>query len=529
MSDQYGSNTSHRFADLANEPGILFARIAGYNHEPLASLEEATIRLLGIVPHIKTHVYVVKNRAGNPADGLSVDESAAIGLYTMESNPYTDSVYYILNKTLRTADRDLLKPWFRYLKLLLNALDKLPTVSNMTVYRGVKYELLCDADIYQEGRNLVWWGFSSCSTDRGVAERVHFIGETGQRNLFCIECIEGKNIEKHSYIQPEKEVILLPATHVQVTECEDRKDGLQIIHLKQVRSPFQLLEPVDRRQPAHSAPPEPPRATKSSKKKLLKIVNQCRSEGAAHLTGPIFHESDIEMIVEQLIVKKQCRTLFFREHQLSSRGVQLLSDAVRQNRTLEGLYITDYNLGTHGAKVFAEALSGGNNGTVRLLCLGANRILDGGAIHLANMLVENRTLTHLYLSKNDVGDQGFQRLMEVLSTSNSTLQSLSLEWNQFGNDESLQLAISMLRINNTLSELNLESCKFSKSAVKELRAVGGKKENFKLFISWHWWYFLRGASCLLTTVCIDRRILLRIWNVIILKGSIKGSIYLDPK
>lgn len=46
-------------------------------------------------------------------------------------------LYEDLNRLLRDEDRDKLRVYFPYLKLLLTALDKLPDVE-ATVYRGVK-------------------------------------------------------------------------------------------------------------------------------------------------------------------------------------------------------------------------------------------------------------------------------------------------------------------------------------------------------------------------------------------------------
>ena len=51
---------------------------------------------------------------------------AAIALYTMEWTPFYESIYHLLNTNLRDENRDALKPWFLYLKLLITALQRLP-------------------------------------------------------------------------------------------------------------------------------------------------------------------------------------------------------------------------------------------------------------------------------------------------------------------------------------------------------------------------------------------------------------------
>ncbi len=91
---------------------------------------------------------------------------------------------------------------------------------------------------------MVWWGFSSCSKHRNISEKDQFLEESGRRTLFKIDCIKGKDISKHSYYRNEQEVLLLPATKMEVIHTEHRKNNLNIIHLKEVESSFILLEPV---------------------------------------------------------------------------------------------------------------------------------------------------------------------------------------------------------------------------------------------------------------------------------------------
>lgn len=58
---------------------------------------------------------------------LTLDECAAIHLYTMEWTDEPQNSFYIkLNHILRTGDENTLKPWLNYLHLLTNALLKLP-------------------------------------------------------------------------------------------------------------------------------------------------------------------------------------------------------------------------------------------------------------------------------------------------------------------------------------------------------------------------------------------------------------------
>ncbi len=101
--------------------------ISLYDREPLVTLEEACKPLETILDdELAENVKIAKINSKNPKHHLTVDESASIHLYTMEWNERENSLYIVLNKTLREPDRSKLRPWFRYMKLLLTAFFKLP-------------------------------------------------------------------------------------------------------------------------------------------------------------------------------------------------------------------------------------------------------------------------------------------------------------------------------------------------------------------------------------------------------------------
>ncbi|CAF1013910.1 unnamed protein product [Adineta steineri] len=230
-----------RVSDIANEPQKMFMPIEGYEEMPIVPLEEAVAPLLSILPKIQTYTYVAKQRCESVSpDGLTQDESASVILYSMEWEPHEKCLYFALNTALRTEDRRKLKPWFLYLKLVLTALEKLPS-TRCTVFRGVNLDL---ANQYTEGKTFVWWGFSSCTTSMRVLENEQFLGKTGERTLFTIECDSGKDISGHSYFQSEKEVLLLAARQFTVVSCLRPAPGLYMVHLREIKPPITLLQPA---------------------------------------------------------------------------------------------------------------------------------------------------------------------------------------------------------------------------------------------------------------------------------------------
>ena len=113
--------------DIRREPKQILEPISGYEQELLLSLEEACQPLENILGmELKLYIIVAKLNSKEPENELTQDESASIYLYTMEWNETENSLYAVLNQTLRTADRSKLRPWFKYLKLFFTALFKLP-------------------------------------------------------------------------------------------------------------------------------------------------------------------------------------------------------------------------------------------------------------------------------------------------------------------------------------------------------------------------------------------------------------------
>ena len=119
---------NHRLiANIRDEPKQMLKPIAGYEREPLVSLEEACKPLENVLDEeLEQNISIAKMNSKEPEFGLTSDEFAAIHLYTMEWNERENSLYMVLNKTLRLADRQKLRPWFRYLKLFLTGFFKLP-------------------------------------------------------------------------------------------------------------------------------------------------------------------------------------------------------------------------------------------------------------------------------------------------------------------------------------------------------------------------------------------------------------------
>ncbi|CAF3640925.1 unnamed protein product [Rotaria socialis] len=242
---------TQRFSDILGESGRMLMPIEGYEKKPLVTLEEAVEPIVEYVPDVKRKVYVAKMKCAEISPGkLSIDEAASITLYSMEWKPQDECLYHVLNKTLRNENRQKLEPWFLFLKLILTALAHLPSMAR-TVYRGVKQDLRKE---HPKGKTFVWWGFSSCTTTLDVLQNELFLGKTGPRTFFTIECDSGKDIRKYSCYQAEDEILLPAARQFKVVASLSQGEDFYIIQLKEIQPSFPLIELVPQSSPSPSPP-----------------------------------------------------------------------------------------------------------------------------------------------------------------------------------------------------------------------------------------------------------------------------------
>jgi hypothetical protein len=207
--------------------------------KPIVTLEKAIEPLISFLPDVQKYAKTAKERCPKtPPEGLSVDESASIMLYTMNWKPREQCLNVALNAALRSEDRTKLEPWHLYLKLFLSALDRLPSIQQ-TVYRGNRLEMQTD---YRKGKSFVWWGFSSCTSSIDSLRAVVFPGPPTSKTTFTIECKTSKDIRKHAYYSTDDEILILPATEFKVINAVNHGDESYMIQLQEVASYISLQQ-----------------------------------------------------------------------------------------------------------------------------------------------------------------------------------------------------------------------------------------------------------------------------------------------
>ncbi|CAF0994686.1 unnamed protein product [Adineta steineri] len=215
--DRFINNAISELEDANRSP------IDGYQDLPLMPLEQATETIVPLVSNLRNYVAQAKQKCNQDFKILTWDESAAIYLYTMPTCFFSH-----LNKALRDENRHALKPWFAYLKLIMHALEQLPSVET-DVWRGISTDT--DSNFRQNDTRR-WWSLNSCSTDLKVVKL--YLGDKG--TLFAIRSHYGKDISLFSAIESEHEVVLMPGTRLHVkSDVLNFEDRHFIIYLEEIQ------------------------------------------------------------------------------------------------------------------------------------------------------------------------------------------------------------------------------------------------------------------------------------------------------
>lgn len=456
--------------------------IQGYEEAPVVSLAKAAESLYGIVPRVEEKVWLVMENSQNPLDNLTPNESASIMLYTLPWAPVEDSLYYILNDALRREDKKALRPWFLYLKLLITALSKLPSVPQ-TVYRGVKRNLMED---FKEKELFPWWSFNSTTTNVQVLDEELFLGKIGERTMFNINCYTGKNIRGHSMFKKESEVLLLPGFQFKKVGILNQGNGLNIIQIEEIDPPHSLsaLCRTNAATPPTKTPPSllPTKAHSSvpyQNATLEQSIQKSQSK-KLNLSGQQLKEEDIIIVSERGLIEKQFKVVDLTYTGITQQCMLILSDAIRGNQFLEELNISNNSILDLGIHYLASAI---NSSALKRISLIENDVSDAGVRFLAEMLETNTKLIQLSLSQNRISNDGVKVLANVLIRGNTTLEILDLSANESIDNESIDVLKDMFKFNQSLKKLDLRGCDFSEDGERELLAVAKSRKKIQLWLS----------------------------------------------
>mmetsp|Transcript_13296 Transcript_13296/g.52989 ORF Transcript_13296/g.52989 Transcript_13296/m.52989 type:complete len:654 (-) Transcript_13296:35-1996(-) len=215
-----------RLQGVGEETVKVMGTLEGVRELPLVSFAQ-TMKQVYKNPVTQSHVKRAIQFANNlkSTGDLSKDEASAIHVYTSGSSFYRD-----LNAALRDPKRAKVNQYFLYIRLFLSALSHLaPCTTALSLWRGVAADLTKQ---YKPSSTIVWWGVSSCSSERRVAQG--FLGPSGKRMLFEMHSSTAAPIKRFSAFSGEEEYIIAPGAQLKVVSATTDKTGLCHVIMEEV-------------------------------------------------------------------------------------------------------------------------------------------------------------------------------------------------------------------------------------------------------------------------------------------------------
>lgn len=251
---------------------------AGYKRLPL---DEALTKGGGVDPAVARDVVAQCYRGVNFMKSesrlprrVTLDDAAAICLYTLETNKMEVNPYELINSALMVGTVDAVRPVKDFLYLVMSALRKLPIYYGKPLYRGIRMNVVNRStpqdkslplealglnrsgskyderlhlefdDDYMEGEEVVWRALSSTSPNVAVTKAFLAKGTTSGKaegTLFIIENGWGYNVQSCSMFPGEAEIVLEPERRFRVKTVIPG-EGLTIIKIEMLRTPIVLPE-----------------------------------------------------------------------------------------------------------------------------------------------------------------------------------------------------------------------------------------------------------------------------------------------
>lgn len=156
---------------------------------------------------------------GTEPPGQNPSYLFAIVCFSMDLEPFGaeehQNFFSVISRCLATRDNDLLEACKGYLYFLVSAMQDLPVMGLVTLWRGFPAEYRESIDrAYRLGAKADWPGITSVSEDEEVARA--FAGDGGV--LLKISTFSARSISAYAVYRDEMEAVLLPNFKAQVTK-----------------------------------------------------------------------------------------------------------------------------------------------------------------------------------------------------------------------------------------------------------------------------------------------------------------------
>jgi Ran GTPase-activating protein (RanGAP) involved in mRNA processing and transport len=273
-------------------------------------------------------------------------------------------------------------------------------------------------------------------------------------------------------------MLLYPARQFEVISSFNSGNQLKIIHLKEIQPPFPPSVDQIRETQSSSSCVDIPRIPYTNNY-LQQIIEQYTHQSEVNLEKQELNDEDIEIVVKEAMINKQCTTLNLSYNKITRLGISIISKTLNNNTTLKSLCLNGNCLFDPGIQPLLNTLLL-NNSKLSILDLQNTCLTDLGVAYIAEMLKTNTTLIYLLLSYNEISDQGVELLTKALTHHNITLKSLSLHYSRLVSDSSVDSLVEMLKHNQILEFISIYSCNLSEKGKEELRQIAQIRKGFNL-------------------------------------------------
>ena len=140
-------------------------------------------------------------------------------------------------------------------------------------------------------------------------------------------------------------------------------------------------------------------------------------------------------------------------HKITSEEATMIGKAIKVNKTLQKLDISNNNISDDGAAAISDGLT--CNISIQELNMSNNNIIDEGAKMIGEAIKVNKTLQKLDISNNSnsISDDGAVAISDGLKY-NISLQELNMSCNKITN-EGAKLIAEAIKVNTTIHTLDL--------------------------------------------------------------------------
>ncbi|CAF1105115.1 unnamed protein product [Adineta ricciae] len=216
--------------------------------------------------------------------------------------------------------------------------------------------------------------------------------------------------------------------------------------------------------------------------RLQNLLDQYQDHSHINLSGEDLTDDDMKTIVDEIIVKKQCKQLLLESNRITSKGLTILAQGLHNNQSLNYLDLSHNQISDAGLYALVDSLTT-NNQVLKKLGLTKNEITDHGMKYLAELIKTNRTLTQLDLCSNQISDDGIRLLADAVRHHRSTIEILWLMSNPLITDDSIDSMIQMIKHSQSLRQLWIFKCGLSELGKEKLKRLEQTKIHLKIYVN----------------------------------------------